>query len=406
MNETPSTFPIQKYLQVIAELNAAKKELAKEKATWTRVRNTLSDAQINELDTQFADVFEILGSYSYNKTREELQAVYAKLAPLVQQGASAHLLGNYELGSHNLAMLIEELNDYALENLDLVLAIIRLTIVADANLATQKAYIGNGGAISLEWVCAHIARGTGDYSWLKSTHYEASYTIFCWIFDKDAKAERPPGIIFYNPFEDYLLNLRPSPDVVEWQERVILAMMSQGLQPIPPDPKESILFKRLATTPPEWLTLLFPYEDAQLKHYLLSLQSALTMQALISLMNAFTINTRNRKHFKAYFSIRPHWLLRYIISSMPDVVFQLVKRNEKELLAPFLKHFRSSLQALRDENGNTLLHHAISGSGVAVNTVQLLRDAGFSLDAVNKDGLTPAALAERLKKSELIRILK
>jgi ankyrin repeat protein len=123
-------------------------------------------------------------------------------------------------------------------------------------------------------------------------------------------------------------------------------------------------------------------------------------------MNGFTSSNKTRKHFKAFFSIKAHWLLQYIIESMPEVIFGLVKRNEQDMLVPFLKNFKLAMISLRDANGNTLLHQAVLCRGLVENTIQLLRNARFSLEAINNEGLTPLALAMKSNRTDLIKWLK
>jgi ankyrin repeat protein len=98
-------------------------------------------------------------------------------------------------------------------------------------------------------------------------------------------------------------------------------------------------------------------------------------------------------------------LLQYIVASAPDVIFDLVKRNEQDMLIPFLKNCKPAILELRDEGGNTLLHHAVLSRGLMENTIQLLRNARFSLQAVNKEGLTPLAIAVKNNRTELIKWL-
>ncbi len=81
------------------------------------------------------------------------------------------------------------------------------------------------------------------------------------------------------------------------------------------------------------------------------------------------------------------------------MIFGLVNRNEKELLVPFLKHYKQSLLQLRDAKGNSLLHEAAMSRSLSENTIQLLRQCRFSLQVVNQEGLTPAALAEKHKRT-------
>lgn len=111
-----------------------------------------------------------------------------------------------------------------------------------------------------------------------------------------------------------------------------------------------------------------------LQHYLHAMQTHLSKEMIPHLVNSFTSSNKGRKHFKAFFSLRPHWLLRTIISTSPETIFRLVARNEKELLAPFLKHFKPAMAALRDAKGHTLLHQAMQGKGRVSNTLRLLSD--------------------------------
>ena len=90
---------------------------------------------------------------------------------------------------------------------------------------------------------------------------------------------------------------------------------------------------------------------------------------------------------------------------MPELIFDLVKRNEQDMLIPFLKYYKPVLHGLRDAKGNTLLHYAVLSRGRMENTVQILRNAGFSLQAVNKEGLTPLALAVKNNRTELVKWL-
>jgi hypothetical protein len=62
---------------------------------------------------------------------------------------------------------------------------------------------------------------------------------------------------------------------------------------------------------------------------------------------------------------------------MPDAIFNIVKRNERELLIPFIKHFRIKMISLRDEHGNTLLDQSILSRGLTEKTIQLLVQAKF-----------------------------
>lgn len=67
---------------------------------------------------------------------------------------------------------------------------------------------------------------------------------------------------------------------------------------------------------------------------------------------------------KHFFPLAP-LAVGFMIESVPEFIFSLVKRNEQDLLVPFLKHLNLPMAALRDESGNTLLYQAIHPRGVA-----------------------------------------
>jgi ankyrin repeat protein len=149
-----------------------------------------------------------------------------------------------------------------------------------------------------------------------------------------------------------------------------------------------------------------PYRTEHTEQYVNTVVNDITPSTVEYLLNAFTSSNATRKHFRDLFSMQPHWLLQYIIHTTPAMIFGLVNRNEKELLVPFLKLHKQSLLQLRDEKGNTLLHEAAMSRSLTENTIQLLRNAGFSLQALNQEGLTPAALAEKHKRTEKMKWLK
>jgi hypothetical protein len=392
---------MEKYLRVKQEMVAARKEIEKEKAAWLAVRNKLSAKQATGLDKQFNAGFLKMNTF-FQPCTTILTDVLETLRPLVQQGAAASLLGDDELGSYNLAMLIKEIASITDKTqLDLTIEIIRLTIVAGANLKTQKAYIGNGGAIGLEWILIYLAGGIGEGKDLQNLdQYACCYKIFSWIINEPT----PAG---FNPFNVYLVLLKNSPEVADIQEDLILAMIGHGCTPfIEDDYYNAAFFGRIAARQPNWLNLLFPYEQEALTLYINTTQLYLTKEIVNNLLNAFTGNNKTRKHFNAFFLVRPHWLLRYIIGSAPEIIFGLVKRNEQDMLKPFLKHFKPALIALKDEQGNTLLHAAILSRSLNEHTIQLLRNNGFSLQAVNKEGLTPLQLAMKNNKPGLAKLLK
>ncbi len=83
-------FPVEKYNRVKQELVLARHEMEKEKRSWMNVRNALSPAARQELDQQFKIIFEQL---STTWRTSSAAGNSQKLQELVQQGASAHLLG-------------------------------------------------------------------------------------------------------------------------------------------------------------------------------------------------------------------------------------------------------------------------------------------------------------------------
>lgn len=398
---TAPSFPMETFLQVQQEMLEAQRKLKKEKAVWAGVRNSIPEARQHELDEQFRITFESIGSLMLSAAPKELSEIKRSLKTLVDQGASACLLGDNELGSYNMAMLIDNiafLTDPA--ELDNVAEIIRLTIVAGANLATQKTYVGNGGAISIEYLSHYLGIGlSSEYKLKYRQQYECCYKIFPWVVS--APVERS------NPFNEFLATLKVSPEVEDLQEKVLLAMM--GFEFIPYRHNEEQQYDRFFThmfSPGDkWIALLFPYEEQALMPYINAFRPNITADLARKVINAFTSNNKSRKYFKTYFSLRPHWLLQSIVERAPELVFDLVKRNEQDMLAPFLKNCKPAILELKDVKGNSLLHQAVISRGHIEHTIQLLRNAGFSLQSVNGEGLTPLALARKYNRTEVMKWL-
>jgi hypothetical protein len=396
-------FPVEKYNRVKQELVLARHEMEKEKRSWMGVRNALLPEKRQELDQQFKTIFEQLPT---TWRTSSAAGIRQQLQELVQQGASAHLLGDDELGSYNLAMLIEEIRRITTkEELETLTAIARLTIISGANQYTQKAYVGNGGATSLEFISWFLGAGLGNGELEILEQYTSAYTIFYWLIG--AQTEKEDRRISF-PANDFLAYLKPSPAVTEKQESIVLAMICLGLSPFSTHSAywSVNFFNRIAAVQQSWLSLLLPYRTEHTEQYVNTVVNDITPSTVEYLLNAFTSSNATRKHFRDLFSMQPHWLLQYIIHTTPAMIFGLVNRNEKELLVPFLKLHKQSLLQLRDEKGNTLLHEAAMSRSLTENTIQLLRNAGFSLQALNQEGLTPAALAEKHKRTEKMKWLK
>ncbi|PWV48279.1 hypothetical protein [Chitinophaga sp. S165] len=380
MRPMKQDFPIATFLEIKRNLGAARNHLEKEKAAWRTVRNTLTEAEKDELDKQFKATFENVEQTGNDRSVTKAQDTLHSLQQLVKKGASAHLMGNSENGPYNLAMLIVDIasiNDK--EELRIVADIIRTTIIADADLFSQEAYWGNGGINALEWLCILLAHGIDqEYTDLRTIdQYHCCYNIFPMLADQTQAIKKEYASL--HPFDDFLISLRVSPQVTDLQEKIILHIICLDWAPLAKVQEYfgGSFFRRLAIFNIDWLTMLYPFEHEHLKSYIAAVLQNLDPTNVKYLLNSFTIDNKTRKHFRACFSQRPHWLLKHIVSSIPDIIFDLIRRNEKELLAPFLKHYKRELVMLQNKNGHTLLQHAMTSRGVVENTVQLLRQAGL-----------------------------
>jgi hypothetical protein len=353
--KTGLDFPMESFLQIKREIISDRLELEKEKDQWATVRASLTKEEADRSDEQFRDEFEKISLDNPDHT-------FLSLQTLVKKGASARLLGNYELGDYNLAMLIKDIP--VINDIDSAYKIIRITIIAGANLQLQKAYAGNGGSVSIEWLSLYLA----GIELKNKQQYICCYKILSWITENDRY-----------PFTLFIAHLREAEGMEDWQKKTMLKLMCLGYSPLLPDNvyQSASLFSHIAVINASWLTLLFPYEHDQLKQYLTILKANTTEEIVKHLINAFTSSNKTRKHFRAFFSLRPHWLLKFIVESVPEVLYNLVKRNEKELLIPFLKYFQPAMIKLRNEKGHSLLEHAMQSRGLMENTIQLLRRANF-----------------------------
>ncbi|PWV47735.1 hypothetical protein [Chitinophaga sp. S165] len=374
-------FPIATYIALQQELNTERAQLEKEKATWKAIRATASETDINQLDEQFSTHFEYLFDVVHNSSGTSLREYRDLLNALLQKGASASLLSNYELEGYNLAMFIKDI--YLIngsDNLDLAADIVRTTIIAGADLNRQKAYVGNGGINSLEQVCAYLALGIKyGYSKLTVEQYSFCYRIFPWIAHKQLPGDVANGH-FEEPYHLFRRMLYASPDVEDMQEKTLLRIMTLGWSPfsIADELLSPRAFARIAVINPRWLTMLIPHEQQELKPYLDIVRERINPAIIKYLLNAFTSDKKIRKHLRTFFSRRPHWLLKKIITETPETIFDLVRRNEQDLLIPFLKHYKRGLMALRSKDNQTLLQFAMKCRSTVENTIELLRQAGVS----------------------------
>ena len=394
-------FPMETFLQVQQEMLEEQRKLKKDKAAWELIRNAVPEKDHFELDEEFRAVFQSIGHLLLSNGPKELEPIKRSLKALIDQGASAATLDPNELGPYNVAMLINNIV-YVTEasELENVAEIIRMTIVAGADLTKQKTYVGNGGTVSIGYLCHLLGIGlTSDYKLKNRQQYECCYKIFPWIVSTPVDE--------VNPLNEFLVSLHVSEEVTSLQEKVLLALMGIGFSPYLKDAQWQYdrFFTHMWQLGERWITLLYPYEEEVLKPYINAFRPNITADIARKIINSFTGNNNSRKYFRNYFSLRPHWLLQSIIEATPEFIFGLVKRNEQEMLAPFLKNYKQAILALRDEKGNTLLHQAAMSRGFMENTIQLLRNAGFSLQAVNGDGLTPLQLAQKYNRTELLKWL-
>ncbi|MFB6454181.1 hypothetical protein ACE38W_02835 [Chitinophaga sp. Hz27] len=350
--------------------------IVRDKAAHQQLRATLPPEEATTLDEQFKATFEQLEPYFLSKRTGNIEEIYVALKALTAKGGSAVLLGNNELGSYNVAMLIKEIGMMPTEILPTVKAIIRLCIIAGADIYHQKAYIGNGGTIPLEWLLIYLGGGIGRNGlYLTSREqYQCCFEIFPWFIEKGVA-----NLYRFEIFDAFLRDLRLSPEVKDMQESVIHRMIEMGLLPF--DTREFYVsasyFRRIALIDIHWLTLIFPYEEPRIKPYLDNLRKNLTDHVIQSLLNAFTSDQQRRKHFRTYFMQRQHWLLQQIISISPPTIFDLVRRNEQDMLMPFLKYQKRELAVLRNADGQSLLQWAHMVRGVSPKTILLLQQASL-----------------------------
>lgn len=402
-------FPVQSFLQIKDNIILNVRELEKEKADLTAVRMRLDETRRNILDEQFKVEFERLGALSQDAPSNELQHTFQLLQELVQQGATAGLLGNDELGPFNLAMFIQNICKVtSAPGLEMAAIIVRLTIIAGADLQLQKAYVGNGGATCLEWICLYLAGGISDKGYLHTPdQLICCYTIFPWLIDNEKQVDFKPG--GFQPFMTFLAGLKETTaEAAALQEKILLRMMAHGFAPFLLDHHwvSAAYFSRIAAINVQWLCMLFPFETNDMKPYADVVQKNIDGTMVEYILNGFTSSNKARKAFKAFFSPKPHWLLKYIVTSVPDIVFSLVKRNEQDMLLPFIENFKAAIIDLRDQDGNTLLHHAVLSRGVVDFTFALLARAGLSPEAVNKEGHTPLTLALKNNRTDILKWLQ
>ncbi len=381
------TFSISTLIQAKQELERERKNLDKEKAAWAAIRNTLDTKIAATLDQQVVHIFEAsLSRYFQYKEKPDIRVILGELQQLYQQGASAGTLDQGELDGYNLADLIQDIPAVKdLADLPIVLEIIRLSIIANADIYHQKAYVGNGGSTSLELICVFLSWGLSDGSSSVNTqeHYQACYKIFFWLIES-------PEVVAakYTNFDPYVLftclhgnGYGNYAAVAPFHDKVSMAMVSLGFIPYNDWSRErwwwdvGTLAWDLGQQKAAWLPLFFPYEHELLKPFLQSWKKYLNPDAMKAMINNFSGTTSGRKTFKTYFSQGPHWLTAMMIQDIPDIIFDLVRRNEVYLLTPFFKTHKRKLGSLRNEKGQSILEYAAATRSVTEKTLQMIREA-------------------------------
>ena len=369
-------FPIPLFLTLRKELSTVRNDIEKEKAVLKAVRDTLGETDMKQLDEAFFTTFD-----SLTLSSTDLPDAEQTLTKLVKKGASARLMTNHELDAYNVAMLMQYITMYNnSERLKLFASIVRTAVIAGADIHLQKAYVLNGGMNALNFLCSHLAAGTAGLLYnLTPEQCQCCYDIFPLLaIQIDDAVASNPGYDF--PYQMFMASLKDAPDVAALQEQTILRIMALGWTPfsVTTEYLTGGFFSDIVTINPKWLTLLFPYEHEQLKGYIDTVKRQANAPVIKNMINGLTSTNKGRKHFRAFFAQKPHWFIKLIVTDMPEIVFNLVQRNERDMLIPFLRHFKREIALIRDENNRTLLAYASTSKRVVENTVQLLRQANLS----------------------------
>lgn len=374
-------FPISTYLALAKELETEQASLEKETATWQAVRATLSPNNTTLLDNEFTTTFEQLQKVVQSGNASALQQQHDTLAALLKKGAAATLMSTHELAGYNLAMFIKDIYlIHGKEPLQMAAGIVRITVIAGAALHHQKAYAGNGGITSLEQVCMYLALGINNpYEPITAGQYHFCYRIFPYIAHRQPVEPSPHGEQ-YQPYHTFMRALHANPEAQDMQEKTLLRIMALGWTPfsIADELMGTRTFAKIALLNFSWLTYILPYEHETLTPYLNVVRQRINASIINALLNTFTSDRKIRKQARAFFSRRPHWLLKTIISTTPEKIFDMVRRNEQDLLATFLKHYKSDIIALRNKQGQSVLQYAVQCRSTVENTVRLLQQAGVN----------------------------
>lgn len=260
---------------------------------------------------------------------------------LLKKGATATLLEHDEWGYYNLPMLI---NDMGImldkDEMDTAAALVRLAIQSGTDLDNQKAYFWNRGTPAIYIVCYYLAKGLTE---LNTDQYRVFYELFPLVAAHTT----------HDAFEVFLSYLERSPEVLGMQDQLIVQMMEMGWK-LTGDPGRFFFIGLLKKD------IIFRLD-----------YSSLDAGGMQQLLNTFTSDKQARKLFRIRAS---KGLMQSIMDIVPDVVYQLIKRNEQDMLIPFLKHFKKEITAQPVQ-----LRAAVSSRKVVENTILLLKQAGLAL---------------------------
>jgi hypothetical protein len=184
------TFPVASYLLLQTQSAERQKSIQRSKESWLLKRQALTTDERLELDMQFKVVFERLEHIPQRAAVGRLQQVLLSLEELAFQGASASKLDTYELAGFNVASAIIRLSEATRhDELDCLAKIIKLAILADADVQQQRAYSGNGGAPALHWLCNYIGGGLESFgsSPIAELQFACCYDLFVLIANSNLR---------------------------------------------------------------------------------------------------------------------------------------------------------------------------------------------------------------------------
>ena len=401
------SFPFSEFNQSGLDIQRQKKKATLLKEKWLERRNLLSLQQQKELDLEFKSTFETLRTFFHSASQSNNpEEVLEHINELIDKGASAGQLDNYELGDFNFADAVKSLIGLVKKE-DLILAekIITTTLLAYPDLVNQRAYAGNGGAPTIYWLCEYLSKGLGEAAFEIKTdvQYGVFFRIFCSVTTSQPEAQDSE-----NYWLVYQQSLRPSSTIRSMQMEVLLRLIHFGYEKQNPlnYPLEcfSCIPNLIKTENFYWIPVFFPYPDPRISQYILFLENCYSIADIGKILNGFKTTKAGRKFFLEYFGNKTHSLLSSIIKASPECISKLVQGNESELLQPFLKNYKKELSSIKDKKGNNLLHSAFLSGNPSEKIIARLVELGCSVNQKNNNGESPMDIAIR-KKNNLVSLL-